>query len=183
MKTLLLVDSILRFIPQDILGTVDNKSSVGRYTWMVERDVSTYNIEMYDKIFLLIGINDFLNRGYTAQKTSDCIISVVNAIQSLKPQDLTVLGLLPVLDDTFEESEYCNINIPLINSKVKQYCDENSIQYLDCYSLFLDKKGRIDKTLLRDGLHPSDKGYSILTNVINKEIKQTEQLNEDALSK
>ena len=183
MKTLLLGDSILRFIPPDILGTVDNKSSVGRYTWMVERDVPTYNIEMYDKIFLLIGINDFLNRGYTAQKTSDCIISVVNTIQSLKPQDLTVLGLLPVLDDTFEESEYCNANIPLINRNVKQYCDENSIQFLDCYSLFLDKQGRIDRTLLRDGLHPSDKGYSILTRLINKEIKQTEKLKENELSK
>ena len=183
MKTLLLGDSILRFIPQDIVGTVDNKSSVGRYTWMVERDVPTYNIEMYDKIFLLIGINDFLNRDYTAKKTSDCIINVVNAILTLKPQDLTVLGLLPVLNDTFEESEYCNVNIPLINSIVKQYCEENSIHFLDWYSLFLDKKGRIDKTLLRDGLHPSDKGYKILTREINKDIKQSRQIKEDELIK
>lgn len=186
MKTLLLGDSILCFMPQEILGTVDNKSSAGKYTWMVERDVPTYNIEMYDKIFLLIGINDFLNCDYTVpQKTSDSIISVINTIQSLKPKDLTVLGLLPVLeDDNLEEIEYCNVSIALINSKVKQYCDENSIRYLDCYSLFLDKKGKIDKTaLLRDGLHPSDKGYRILTKAINEEIKQTKQLKEDILEK
>ena len=174
MKTLLLGDSILRFIPQEIIGEVTNQSRVGQYTWMLERDVPTFNIETFDKVFMLIGINDFLNRNYTAQKTGDCIISVVDSVLAQKPQDLTVLGLLPVLEDTLEESDYCNKNIPLINAIVKGYCDEHSIKYLDCYSLFLDKKGRIDKSLLRDGLHPSEKGYKVLTRTINDEIKQAE---------
>ena len=130
MKTLLLGDSILRFIPQDIIGEVTNQSRVGQYTWMLERDVPTFNIETFDKVFVLIGINDFLNRDYTAQKTGDCIINVVDSVLAQKPQDLTVLGLLPVLEDTLEESDYCNKNIPLINAIVKGYCDEHSIKYL-----------------------------------------------------
>lgn len=182
MKTLLLGDSILRFIPNVIVGNVENKSSVGRYTWMVQRDVLNYDIESYDKVFLLIGINDFLNRGYSAEKTGDCIIETINAIKLQNPRDLNVFGLLPVLDENLEESDYCNRNIPLINHIVQNYCEENGVKYIDSYSLFLNNNGKIDKALLRDGLHPSEKGYKVLTKVINDEIKRMSLLGESEMS-
>jgi len=120
MKILLLGDSILARINGRIDGEVVNKSRVGQYTWMIERDVETFNIKSFDNVFLMIGINDFLNRDYSAQKTSDCIIKTINAVQSQKPINMTVLGLLPVLDETLEESEYCNKNIAQIKKKAEK---------------------------------------------------------------
>jgi len=172
MKILLLGDSILARINGRIDGEVVNKSRVGQYTWMIERDVETFNIKSFDNVFLMIGINDFLNRDYSAQKTSDCIIKTINAVQSQKPINMTVLGLLPVLDETLEESEYCNKNIPEINKLISNYCLGNNINFIDCYSKFLNKKGKIDKTLFKDGIHPTDKGYLVLTDIINSEIKK-----------
>lgn len=169
MKTLLLGDSILRYFSSTLPGEIVNKSRVGCFSFMVERDVPTYNIQDFDKIFLLIGINDFLNRGYTAQKTSECIIHAIQAIQSLNPRELNVLGLLPVLGEFLEESDYCNKNIPLINNAVRTFCEESSINYIDTYVRFCNSDGRIDKELFRDGIHPSEKGYVVLSDLLKEQ--------------
>ena len=167
MKTLLLGDSIFKWFSGTLPGDVENKSSVGCFSWMIERDVEKYNIKDYDKVFLLIGINDFLNRGYTSKKTSECVISVINKILSLNPQELNVLGLLPVLNDDMSESDYCNSNIPQINSILRDYCLENNVNFIDCYGQFLDINGNINISLYKsDGLHPNDKGYEKISRSI-----------------
>ena len=61
-----------------------------------------------------------------------------------------------------------NKDIVLINSELKQYCNDKNCTYLDMYSLLEDKDGNLKLEYTKEGLHMSDKGYEVITKELKK---------------
>jgi len=117
------------------------------------------------KIFLLIGVNDLFKR-----VAFDTILSnYKNIIQQIKNEipntKLFVQSILPIDEKVYDLK---NDSISIMNSKIKELCQKNNIQYIDLHPLFLTKEGKFDTTLSFDGLHLSGKEYMILKNEIIK---------------
>lgn len=108
-------------------------------------------------IFLLIGTNNL------AFNTDDEIIKgireIVKAIQERQPcAKLCLLGILP--RKGMEE------RIKKINAKLEVAVDSAKVAYIDLTSQLTDKNGVIDSSLFRDGLHPNEKGYRQIAEIL-----------------
>ena len=53
--------------------------------------------------------------------------------------------------------------IKSLNTWIKGYSEANNITYLDFFTPMVDDHGLLKKELSRDGLHPNDEGYRIMT--------------------
>ena len=49
-----------------------------------------------------------------------------------------------------------------LNKWLKNYCEKNSLVYLDYFSAMVDDQGMLKKDLADDGLHPNDAGFKIM---------------------
>ena len=59
-----------------------------------------------------------------------------------------------------------------INKKIKWYCEENDIDYLDFYDILSSDNGLINSIYTYDGLHLNEHGYEITIDEISKKINQ-----------
>jgi len=59
-----------------------------------------------------------------------------------------------------------------LNRWMKDYCVRNDCVYLDYFSAMVDDKGLLKSDLAEDGLHPNDRGFSIMTALAQKAIQQ-----------
>jgi lysophospholipase L1-like esterase len=58
-----------------------------------------------------------------------------------------------------------------INTSLRELAEARGVHFLDIHSLFIDKNGLAVKDyLLDDGLHLSDRGYSIWSSVLEDVI-------------
>lgn len=119
------------------------------------------------KIFLQIGINDFIN-GRTVDSTFQDFAKVISKmqkdslstsiyVQSLFPTSLKLKHLIP--------------KIETYNKKLNSFCLQNGITYIDLYSHFSTPLG-LDSTLTYDGIHLNGNGYlkwkGLIENYINE---------------
>ena len=59
-----------------------------------------------------------------------------------------------------------NEAIKKLNEKIKIYCEENNITYINMYDELTDEEGNFDEKYTYDGLHPNTLGYAKITRVI-----------------
>ncbi|MCM4167974.1 hypothetical protein KCTC52924_01205 [Arenibacter antarcticus] len=114
-----------------------------------------------DQIVLMIGTNNL-------HLNSDKEILVgleilVQAIRQRQPKaKLLLVGFLPRVKDEFR--------IRNLNLEIAKLASSNTLKYVDVGPVLLQKDQKIDATLFSDGLHPNDKGYSLLGRELRKYI-------------
>jgi acyl-CoA thioesterase-1 len=59
-----------------------------------------------------------------------------------------------------------------LNKWLKDYCEKNSIVYLDYFSAMVDEKGLLKNDLADDGLHPNDAGFKIMAPLAEAAIQK-----------
>lgn len=112
-----------------------------------------------DEIVLMIGTN---NIGSNSNE------EIVNGLEFLLKQvrvrqpnaKIKVVGLLPRRDTENRINE--------LNAKIEEMTLSNKFNYINVGDKLLLKNGKIDESLFRDGLHPNEKGYSLIVNDIIK---------------
>ena len=119
-------------------------------------------LDTADAIFIMSGVNNL------AMGDKKFIPTYRKVVRGLKKQyrssRIFVQSLLPVLFPWISNDEIMDINLQL-----KIMADAEKVDYLDIHSLFLDREGRtIAEYLLEDGVHVSEKGYSVWSNEIEK---------------
>lgn len=72
-----------------------------------------------------------------------------------------------VITDNWHISFY-NKDIELYNKQLKYLCDDNDVEFLELFNIFND--GNIEE-YSNDCVHPNDKGYDLLAQVIYQELK------------
>lgn len=140
---------------------------VGSYHQNLWKDVNKDNIDYF---VLLIGINNILRPDcdYDHKETLDDTFEklklfIEEIISSGK--ELIVELLYPT--DRIEP----NYSIIKLNEKLKAYCIENNIDYLDLYHKLIGTNGLIDYRYTNDGLHPNETGYMLIIEELIKKIE------------
>lgn len=134
------------------------------------------------KVFLMIGTNDFLD-----DKSDKDIINkieeIVYAIHDNRPNAHIYLESIYPVNNTNDKKidkkmvhDRNNKRIKSINKKLKLFCKEEKLcTYIDMYSVLVDNDGNLKLDYTNEGLHISDKGYEVITNMLMPYIERVEK--------
>ncbi|QTE67052.1 hypothetical protein JNO48_07410 [Clostridiales bacterium] len=112
------------------------------------------------KIFLMIGINDLI-RDIPYERTIQNYRMIIEQILLELPE--CRIYIQSILPSTIVSDE----KIERINADMRTISEEYGTKYLDVYKLFFNDNGeRKDELLASDGLHLSEKGYSVWIKMI-----------------
>jgi lysophospholipase L1-like esterase len=85
-------------------------------------------------------------------------------------------SILPVNNYTPEAQEFFASRPPerilALNDWLKGYCEKNGLIYLDYFSAMVDDKGLLKRDLAKDGLHPDQAGFAVMSPMAEKAIEQ-----------
>lgn len=122
------------------------------------------------KVFVLIGTND-LAFGKSVDHVSENHKKIVNRIKAESPKTrIYMQSVLPV-DEAIHYTRP-NASILEINKRLKQYCAEAGITYIDLVPVFTDENGKLNKKYSNDGLHLNGEGYLQWVKAIKKYIEE-----------
>ncbi|MDR0749124.1 MAG: SGNH/GDSL hydrolase family protein [Tannerellaceae bacterium] len=106
-----------------------------------------------EKIILMIGTNNM--KISTDNDIVDGLRFLLAAIYERQPKaTIKVIGILPRRNNEQWVNE--------INKRIQQLVQEEGYIYQNAGNLLLDANGKIDESLFSDGLHPNEKGYTLL---------------------
>jgi lysophospholipase L1-like esterase len=126
-----------------------------------------------DTVVILIGTND-LSAGTPNDKIVSNIKKIVNEITSIEPnKKIYIQSIYPVNRSKRPKGEKRdNKNIKYINEELKKFCLENNITFIDLYDSLTDRDGDLKSSYSEDGLHLTDAGYNVVTNILKATLKE-----------
>lgn len=122
-------------------------------------------------VVILAGTNDIAgNTGpMTLEQIRDNILSMVELaeVNGICP---IVSSVLPAYTYRWRPEAQPNIDIPKLNSMLKNLCEQKGVLYLDYFSAMTDERNGLPKDLAEDGVHPTKKGYTIMEKLVKEAI-------------
>jgi lysophospholipase L1-like esterase len=117
-------------------------------------------------VVILAGTNDIAeNTGPSNVKMiTDNIFSMAD-LASAHKIDIILCSILPVYEYSWKKIVDVPTYIHEVNTMLKDYCSEKSIQYIDYFSAMANEKKGLGEDLSEDGVHPNEKGYKIMSRV------------------
>ncbi len=117
-----------------------------------------------DMIFIMTGINNMAmgDAGFIGPYER-----IIKELSSMYPAArIFINSLISTIVDFIE-----NESIKRMNVLLKDLAEDRGVEYLDIYSLFVDKEGRaFGEYLLDDGVHLSTHGYAVWSNALKNII-------------
>ncbi|MDD4589580.1 MAG: SGNH/GDSL hydrolase family protein [Parabacteroides sp.] len=113
-----------------------------------------------NKVVLMIGTN---NKGFNSDnEIVEGLHFLLSAIHERQPKAIIkVIGILPRRND--------ETWIKTINQKIRQMTIKAGYLFINAGTPLLKKNGKIDENLfIGDGLHPNEKGYSLIAKLISE---------------
>lgn len=122
------------------------------------------------KVFILIGINDI------ARGIPDAVIlknygRIIDSIQLHSPATrICFQSVLPTNNSFRDFPGYYNKDqhVRSVNAELKKLCEQKKIIFVDLYSEFLDKEGKLDRRYTIDGVHLTGEGFKNWKRVLLK---------------
>ena len=131
-------------------------------------------------VVILAGINDIAeNTGpSTIKMITDNIVSMAELAES---NGIKVIfsSILPANDFTWNSGLNPPPKILAVNMFLKDYAENNGMNYIDYYSAMVDEKEGLKKEYGEDGVHPNKKGYEIMSILVERAIAETLDLKSD----
>lgn|SRR5690554_1285955 len=139
--------------------------------------LNSVTLEKPDKLFLMVGINDFTtNKGKWGDhlripfyQSYELVLDILKL--SLPKTKFIVMAILPVnVSDIVLESEVDQFNEELdqINNKIKVLAEQRKMEYINFANSFKDKNNRLKDEFTIDGTHLTEAGYELFLNEILK---------------
>jgi lysophospholipase L1-like esterase len=119
-----------------------------------------------DLIFIMTGINNVAMEDFAF---FDSYKKIIKRLSNAYPDArIFIHSLLPTLLDFIPDVSIRNVNVSL-----KELARETGVDYLELYRLFVGADGSAVKDyLLDDGIHLSDKGYAVWSDVLEEIINK-----------
>lgn len=141
---------------------------VGYFHQCLWKDVQKDDIDYF---VLLIGVNNLLRPDCDydhKESLEDTFLKITLLIQDIikSGKNLIVELLYPT------DRIAVNVSIRKLNDKLRMYCEENGIDYLDLYNELLGDNGIISFHYTDDGLHPNENGYMLIIDKIASKIRE-----------
>lgn len=119
---------------------------------------------------LLIGTN---NRGKPELKGEDTaagILALLKEIHHRLPESkILLMALFP---RGWKPDDKGRLRNNEVNEIIKHYADGETVIWVDLKDIFLDKQGNLSRELMKDGLHPTPKGYVAWAEAMEPMLKQ-----------
>ena len=124
-------------------------------------------------VIILAGINDIAqNTGYIS--VSETFANIVNMVEIAKAHNISPIlcSVLPASKIVWKpEIKSADLVIEL-NNKLKMYCEENNVVYVDYFSSMVGEKKELRAELTYDGVHPDKNGYAIMEGILLDVLKK-----------
>lgn len=164
---------------------VDNIINRGISGDFTEGVLSRLNEIIYYKpiaVFILIGINDIFDdhanrKDITTQYVASNIMRIANQVKmNSNETKIFIQTILPV--DTVRFMDFHDRKLPVykisLNDQINKINllikDNKDHTIIDLHSLFIDKRGLMNKQFTTDGVHLNNAGYSFWVENIRKDI-------------
>ncbi|UFH32991.1 GDSL-type esterase/lipase family protein [Chryseobacterium sp. C-71] len=136
----------------------------------IQNEISARNAEDGNMIFIGYGANDLaIKNGTQMVNPEDFKTNILTAIQQTKvySQDIYLVSILPFskkVDGVVVASGKLRTNedVLVYNQILKDTASENSLNYINFHSAFLEDK---EILLSKDGVHPNEKGYGMMAEI------------------
>lgn len=125
-------------------------------------------------VVILAGINDIAgNKGdISIENIAGNIISMAELAKANEIK-VVLCSVLPAAKIPWRDIKNTPEKVLELNSLIQAYAEANRITYVDYYSKMVDKKTLgLPTKLAKDGIHPTEKGYSIMEPIVLKGIKK-----------
>lgn len=124
-----------------------------------------------DVVVILAGTNDIAENGgpVTLEMIQDNIASMAD-IARAHHIGVVLSSVLPVLDYRWHKGLQPVPKIRALNGWMKSYAAKTGAVYLDYYSAMVDSAGGLRAELTKDGVHPNEAGYRVMTPLAQKAI-------------
>lgn len=117
-----------------------------------------------DKIFIMIGGNNILNR-HEGVLLGDISTIVDRIRETSKNTRIYIHSLLPIKDNS------ANALIESYNNQIQSLCAAKDVKFLSIYSLFKSSPTIINPNYyIADGIHLTDAGYKAWANAIKDQV-------------
>ena len=123
-----------------------------------------------DKIFLMVGINDFIGES----RSSDYILGkykeILSIIRTQSPKTKVIVQSVLPVNNNILRYWYSNQNIINFNSKLEKLAQEFNYQYVNVFARLSDSRNKLDAKYTNDGLHLNGEAYLVWRNAIKQYV-------------
>ena len=126
----------------------------------------------YNKVFLLVGINDLL---FTTESNEEIKQNIELIIDNLNKKESKIYleSVYPINTNiTKDIPKESNERISQFNSTLKDICNNDKCIYINMHDDLIDKTGNLKKIYTNDGIHLNKIGYIKITKKLLKYIKE-----------
>ncbi|MEK9603862.1 MAG: SGNH/GDSL hydrolase family protein [Flavobacteriaceae bacterium] len=124
-------------------------------------------------VVILAGTNDIAgNTPLKDLKTVAGHIFSMAELAQLHDIKVIICSVVPAADYPWRAGKSPDIKIPELNDMIQNYCNQNNIYYLDYFSAMTDGNNGLIESYGYDGVHPNKKGYQVMTQKVEKAIKE-----------
>jgi len=128
-------------------------------------------------VVILAGTNDIAgNTGPMSLAEIEANLKTMTELARVHAIRVVLSSVLPVNNYTERSKMFFPLRPPEqiveLNRWIKDYATRNGCIYLDYFSAMVDDKGMLKSELADDGLHPNDRGFSIMAPLAQKAIDQ-----------
>lgn len=159
-----------KYMEEKFCCTVKNYGCAGLTSGNLITNIHTLIEEDDDIIIIMIGTNDRSSL-YIKDLLRKRIISMYNYITNLLGKKVIFMASIPA--SIKNEKSQTVVHMEDINNIIMGACASLGIEYISIYNDFIDyceNTGVTIDSLLADGLHPNDKGYDVMLNIILKRL-------------
>ncbi len=124
-------------------------------------------------VVILAGTNDIAgNTGpSTPEMIEDNFASMV-AVAKVNHIKMVIASILPADHYRWRPEVQPAEKIRAMNARLKALCEREGLVYLDYYAAMANANGGLDPELAADGVHPTAKGYAMMSPLAEKAIAQ-----------
>lgn len=125
------------------------------------------------KLFMLMGIND-ISQNQSNKHIYNNIEEIVHRVKTGSPATIIYIqSLLPINNGFNRYKRLINKEkqITRLNTRLKKLCKKETINFVNLYPLFLQKKCTMNEHYTTDGLHLNEAGYRIWVNSIREMVE------------
>jgi lysophospholipase L1-like esterase len=124
-------------------------------------------------VVILAGTNDIAgNTGPSSPQMIEDNFASMIAIARANGIRVVVSSILPADHYSWKPDAQPAEQIREMNRRLKAMCVLEGVVYLDYYSEMVNAKGGLDPELAKDGVHPTAKGYAIMSPLAEKAIAE-----------
>ncbi|MBS1822260.1 MAG: SGNH/GDSL hydrolase family protein [Acidobacteria bacterium] len=124
-------------------------------------------------VVVLAGTNDIAgNTGPSSPEMIEDNFMSMLAVAKANNIRMVVSSILPADHYKWQPSIQPAEKIREMNRRLKAMCEREGLVYLDYYTSMTNANGGLDTTLALDGVHPTAKGYAMMSPLAEKAIAQ-----------